>query len=207
MNEPQNVLLIDDHPMVNSGIKTILEETGRFRVTGQANTLEGAKLFITNRRDAFPFLIILDIILGEDNGLDFLPFLNEYCNDNEINKPPVLICSVLEEPYRIQSALDMGAAGFISKVSSETELLQAIDSILRGEIYISGEHSVKVAKSHGYYSKFTKREMQIINLIKRNKTNKQIAIELRLSIRTIENHISNIYYKTGTKDRQEIMVF
>ena len=205
MTEPQNVLLIDDHPMTNSGIKTILEETGRFKVTGQANTLEGAKLFISKRHEDFPFLIILDIILGEDNGLDFLPFLNKYCNDNEINKPPVLICSVLEEPYRIQSALDMGAAGFISKVSSETELLQAIDSILSGEVYISGEHSVKVVKSHGYYSKFTKREMQIINLIKRNKTNKQIAGELRLSIRTIENHISNIYYKTGTKDRQEIM--
>jgi len=199
-----NVLLIDDHPMVNSGITNILEETGRFKVMAQANTLDEAIQFIESGKYPIPSLIILDIMLGEENGLDFLPFLKNYCKNNEIKKPPVLICSVLEEPFRIQSALDMGAAGYISKVGSKSELLQAIETVLYGETYISGEHSAKVVKSHGYYSKFSKREMEIINLIKKNKTNKQIAGELFLSIRTIENHISNIYYKTGTKNRQDI---
>ncbi|MCL2210139.1 MAG: response regulator transcription factor [Treponema sp.] len=199
-----NALLIDDHPMVNSGIAGILEETGRFKVTGQTNTLKEAKQFIETNKNAFPSLIILDIMLNEENGLDFLPFLENFCKSNEIKKPYVLVCFVLDEPFRIQSALEMGAAGFISKVSSKTELLLAIDTVLRGETYISGEHSDKVAKSYGLYSKFTRREREILNLIKSNKSNKQIASELFLNIRTIENHISNIYYKTGTKNRQDL---
>ena len=217
-----NVLLIDDHPMVNSGIAGILEETGRFKVTGQANTLKEAIQFIEAKQseerqsikakqstevniNTFPSLIILDIMLGEENGLDFLPFLKKFCKSNEIKKPPVLVCSVLDEPFRIQSALEMGATGYISKAGSKTELLEAINTVLRGETYISGEHSAKVVKSYGLYSKFTKREMEILNLVKKNKSNKQIADELSLSIRTIENHISNIYYKAGTKDRQGLL--
>ena len=144
-------------------------------------------------------------MLNEENGLDFLPFLENFCKSNEIKNPYVLVCSVLDESFRIQSALDMGASGYISKTGSKNELLQAIYTVIRGEIYISGEHSSKVAKSYGLYSRFTKREREILNLIKNNKSNKQIAGELFLSIRTIENHISNIYYKTGIKDKQGLM--
>jgi NarL family two-component system response regulator LiaR len=200
-----NVLLIDDHPMVNSGIAGILEETGRFKVTGQTNTLEEAKQFIEANKSAFPSLIILDIMLGEENGLDILPFLKDFCKYKEINYPNVLVCSVLDEPFRIQAAFEKGAAGYISKVGSKTELLEAIDTVLRGETYISGEHSAKVAKSYSLYSKFTKRETEILNLIKNNKTNKQIAEELCLNIRTIENHVSNIYYKAGIKNRRDLL--
>ncbi|MDR0503535.1 MAG: hypothetical protein LBH16_09490, partial [Treponema sp.] len=107
-----NVLLVDDHPMVNSGLAFCLEETGRFTVTGQANSLAEAKNF---------------------------------------------------------TALKMGALGYISKSGNKTELLNAIEAVLRGEIYISGEHSEKVMKSYGIYSKFTKREMEILNLIKINR--------------------------------------
>ena len=200
-----NVLLVDDHPMVNSGITAILEETGRFKVTGQAVTLENAKQFIKTEKDAFPSLIILDIMMGDENGLDFLPFINNFCKKNKIKKPAVLVCSVIKEPFRIQSALNMGATGYISKDGSKTELLNAIDTILRGETYISGEHSAKVMKSYGLYSVFTKRETEILNLIKNKKSNIKIAEELGLSIRTVENHISNIHYKSGLKDRFELM--
>jgi len=200
-----NVLLIDDHPLVNSGIKAILKETGRFNEVNEALTLTEAKQFIEANIDNIPSLIILDILLGEDNGLDFLPFLDKFCKSRKIKKPIVIVCSVLNEPFRIQSALEMGAKGYLSKSGGDTELLQAIDTVLRGEVYISGEHSAKVAQNYGIYSRFTKREIQILNLIKNSKSNKQISNELGLSIRTIENHISNIYYKTGTKSKEELM--
>jgi len=200
-----NVLLVDDHPMVNSGLAFCLEETGRFRIMGQANSLAQAVSFIEKDKKNIPSLVILDILLGEENGLDFLLFLDKFCRENKKPKPYVLVCSVLEEPFRIQTALKMGASGYISKSGNKTELLNAIDAVLRGDIYISGEHSEKVMKSYGIYSKFTKREMEILNLIKLNKSNKQIASALSLSIRTIENHISNIYFKTGTENRQELI--
>ena len=208
-----NVMLIDDHPMVNSGLASILEETGRFTVIRQVNSLFAAKKFIeenavqknNSSEFNFPFLIILDILLGEENGLDFLPFIKNFCQSNRIPPPYVLVCSVLEEPFRIQTALKKGASGFISKAGNKNELLEAIDSVLRGETYISGIHSDKVMKSNGLYAKFTKREMEIFTLIKEKKSNKQIADELKINLRTVENRISNIYFKTGTANREELL--
>jgi NarL family two-component system response regulator LiaR len=200
-----NVLLIDDHPMVSSGLASILEETGRFKVTGQVNSLAQAKNFFNGRKKTLPSLVILDILLGEENGLDFLPFLESYCIDKKIQKPPVLVCSVMEEPFRIQSALKMGALGYIPKTSDKTELLEAIDSVLRKEVFIPSEYSSKINKTFGLYAKFTKREMEIYSLIKEKKSNKQIAEELGLNFRTVENHVSNIYFKTGASSREELI--
>jgi len=63
----------------------------------------------------------------------------------------VLVCSVLEDPFRIQTALKFGASGYISKTGSKAELLKAIDTVLRGEVYITSEHAVKLSKSLGAY--------------------------------------------------------
>jgi NarL family two-component system response regulator LiaR len=198
-----DVLLIDDHPITNNGMVSCLEETGSFAVTGQANNLGEAMRFIENSL-SLPSLIILDIMLGEENGLDFLPFLKSFCQGRNVPMPPVLVCSVLEDPFRIQTALKQGACGYIPKTKSKTELLTAIDTVLRGEVYITGEHAVKLSKTLGTYGQFTKREIEVLNLIKQSKTNREIAKILYISIRTVENHISNIYFKTGCGNRQEL---
>ena len=192
--------------MTNRGIATFLEESGRFTGSAQVNSLAEAKKHIeeTAGLEAFPSFIILDIKLGEDNGLDFLPFLEKFCRKNKLPKPPVLVCSFLEEPFRIETAIKLGAQGYISKADNETILLDAIITILRGEIYLSDKHSDKMVKSIGVYGKLTKREQRIFELIKENKTNRQIASELCLSIHTIENHVSNIYFKTRTVNRAEL---
>ena len=200
-----NILLIDDHPMVSSGLTSILEETGRFKIAGQANSLSQAKSFIENNKSALPSLIILDILLGDENGLDFLSFLDDFCAQSNVHKPLVLVCSVMEEPFRIQSALKMGASGYIPKTGGKKELLEAIDAVQRGEIYIPSKQSDKINKSYGLYAKFTKRETEVFSLIKEKKSNKEIAEELGLNFRTVENHVSNIYFKTGTANREELI--
>jgi len=202
-----NVLLIDDHPMVNSGLAAILEETGRFKVTGQAVSLDEAKQLTKTAvtENSFPSVVVLDITLGDENGLDYIPYLDKFCAEKKLQKPKVLICSVLEEPLRIQSALKMGASGYIPKTGGKIEILEAIDTVLCGEIYLSGKHSEKLKKSFGFYSKFTKRELEIFTLINEKKTNKEIADVLGLNFRTVENHVSNIYFKTGTANRNELL--
>jgi NarL family two-component system response regulator LiaR len=197
------VLLIDDHPLTNNGLASCLEETGRFFVSGQANTLSEAKRFIEEAKN-LPSLIMLDILLGEENGLDFLPFLKSFCRGRRVPMPPVLVCSVLEDPFRIQSALKLGASGYIPKTETKAVLLKAIDTVLQGEVYISNEHAVKLSKSLGTYEQFTKRELEVLNLIKQNKSNQEIAKALYINIRTVENHISNIYFKTGCCNRLEL---
>ena len=197
------VLLIDDHPLTNNGLASCLEETGRFIVSGQVNSLSEAKRFIEESIN-LPSLIVLDILLGEENGLDFLPFLKGFCRGRRVSIPPVLVCSVLEDPFRIQAALKSGASGYIPKTGTKAELLKAIDTVLQGEVYISGEHALKLSKSLGAYEQFTKREMEVLNLIKQNKSNQEIAKALYINIRTVENHISNIYFKTGCGSRLEL---
>ena len=207
MNKEVNmlrVLLIDDHPLINYGLASCLEESGRFLVAGQVNSLNEAKRFVEESGTILS-LVILDIMLGEENGLDFLPFLENFCRTEKLPKPPVLVCSVLEDPFRIQTALKMGAAGYVPKTGGKDELLSAIEIVLRGEVYIRGEHNVRLNESSGLYAQFTKREFDVLNLLKQNKTNQQIAKALEISIRTVENHISNIYFKTGAANRQELL--
>jgi NarL family two-component system response regulator LiaR len=198
------VLLVDDHPFVNAGLASCLEETGRFSVTGQVNSLAEAKRFIEESKNP-PSLVILDILLGEENGLDFLPFLDDYCRKKKKQKPPVLVCSVLEDPFRIQTALKTGASGYIPKTGNKADLLDAIDTVLRGEVYKTGEHTAKLNGFSGIYARLTRRELEVLNLVKQNKTNRQIAEIMSISIRTVENHISNIYFKTETESRLELM--
>ena len=199
-----DVMLIDDHPMLNYGLASCLEETGRFNVSGQAKSLNDARHHLENS-ETLPSLIILDIMLGEENGLEFLPYLETYCKKRKIKKPQVLICSVLEDPFRIRTALKIGACGYVSKTSSKNELLKAIDTVLGGTVFVSEKHHLILEESSNLYSQFTKRELEILNLIKQNKSNQEISALLKISLRTVENHISNIYFKTGIEKRQDLL--
>jgi len=197
------VLLIDDHPMLNAGIVSILESTGLFTVCGQAENLSQAKSII-EKSELLPSLIILDLLLGEDNGLDFLPMLKQYCENKKIVMPPVLVCSAIYDLFKIKTALKMGAAGFLSKTGGKAELLKAIDTILCGKVYISDEMNIKLNENQHLYGKFTKQEIKVIDLLKAKNSNKQIAQALSINLRTVENYISKIYFKTGFSTKEEI---
>ena len=198
------IMLIDDHPLLNAGLVSILEGTGIFTVCAQAESLAEA-MNIIEKSKTLPSLIILDLLLGEDNGLDFLPMLDKYCRIKKISKPPVLVCSALGDSFKIQTAMKLGAAGFLSKTSGKAELLTAIDSLLCGKMYISDEINLKLNESSQIYSKFSKREIEAINLLKQNNSNKQIADTMGISLRTVENYISKIYFKTGFSTREEVI--
>ena len=197
------IMLIDDHPLLNAGIVSILEATGLFTVCAQAESLAQA-MSIIEKSETLPQLIILDLLLGEDNGLDFFPMLENHCRNKNIPKPPVLVCSAIGDSFKIQTALKLGAAGFLSKTGGRAELLKAIDTILGGKVYISNELNIRLKENSGMYAKFSKREIDVINLLKQNKTNKQIAEALGINVRTVENYISKIYFKTGFESREEV---
>ena len=198
------VMLIDDHPMLNYGLASCLEETGRFSVGAQATSLIEARRFI-EETETLPSLVILDILLGEENGLDFIPFLKNFCREKQALMPPVLVCSVLEDPFRIRSAISLGASGYVPKTGTKAELLFAIDSVLSGKVFVSDGYNIMLEEISNTHARFTKRENDVLNLIMQNKTNQQIAQMLGISVRTVENHISNIYFKTGAENRVELM--
>jgi NarL family two-component system response regulator LiaR len=195
-------LLVDDHTMTNLGIASCLAETCRFDTVEKAVCLSEAQRLISESQ-ALPDLIVLDISLGRENGLDLFPFLKKHCKKQKAKMPKVLICSMYEDLFHVQSALSLGAKGYISKAGTKSEMLHAVQSVMWGETYVS--EGLLPQKLQDGYSRFTKRERELLHLIKQHKTNQEIAGELGISLRTVENHISNIYCKTGMSTREELL--
>jgi NarL family two-component system response regulator LiaR len=198
-----SIILVEDHPLTRRGLASCLADTGRFDIAGEAESKEEARKLIEGM-DRLPELIILDISLGEENGLDIVGYLKKYCELRKLTMPTVLVCSVFEDPFRIRSAMHLGAAGYVPKAASEDEFLRAIDTVLRGEKYIDPKLEIKINEAPDVYAKFTRREREILALVKQNYDNQRIASTLSLGLHTVENHISHIYYKTGFTKREEL---
>jgi NarL family two-component system response regulator LiaR len=191
----QTILLVDDHVMIRRGLAALLAATGRFFIAGEAASLAEARGLLESTE---PDLVILDIELGDDNGLDLISAVQG-------KKPAVLVYSVFEDPFRIQSALHLGARGYVSKSAGETELLAAIDTVLAGNIRLDPRLELKIAGVPDIYARFTRREREILELVQKRYDNIQIAKTLALDKRTVENYLSRIYDKTGAASRTDLI--
>jgi NarL family two-component system response regulator LiaR len=198
------VLIVDDHPMMRRGFGDCLIDTGRFLIAGEAESLEAGRAMLEHLK-APPDLIILDIGLGDENGLDFIKIAKDLYAARNMAAPPVLIYSVFEDPFRVQAAMQLGARGYVSKSAGEPELLRAIDRALAGERHIDEKLEVTAQKTEGLYDLFTRREREILMLVKQHYDNRRIAALCGITSRTVENHLSHIYYKTGLKKREQLL--
>jgi len=203
------VLLVDDHDLMNTGVAALLAGTGYYTVAGQVQSLAEAKRFVEEAAEGtarkMPSLVLLDIQLGKENGLDFIPFLKNLCRSRRLKMPPVLVCSILEDHFLMRLALEMGATGFVPKSSGSEELLRAINAACLGKFYVPDAHSGKMVEITNVYELFTRREKEALVLLRQGKSNQQIAESIGRSKRTVENIISNIYLKTGIGSREGLM--
>ena len=158
------VVIIDDHPMMRRGLWDCLIDTGRFFIAGEAESLEAGRILMENIKLP-PDLVVLDIGLGEENGLDFIGVLKNVCAARNMAVPPVLIYSVFEDPFRVQAAVEMGIRGYVSKSAGEAELIRAIDRVLSGERFLEGKFET-MPQSEGDYGLFTRREREILMMVK-----------------------------------------
>jgi NarL family two-component system response regulator LiaR len=197
-----DIFLIDDHPLAINGIGSWLGNTGRFAVAGTAGTLAEAHSAL-EKLDPLPQVVILDVSLGAEDGLEFIPALKEICAKKPAAVlPRILVCSMYEDPFLVKRALSEGANAYVAKSADASEIITAIDAILSGKTYVNEKYKIKEPKSA--WSALTLRENEIVSLIKRSMSNRQIAKQMGLSIRTVENHLSHIYVKTGASSRSEL---
>jgi NarL family two-component system response regulator LiaR len=195
------IVLIDDHPLAINGIGAWLNGTGRFIVLGAAKTLAEAAALM-EQLENLPQIIILDISLGSEDGLDFIPMLKEICEKRNAVMPCILVCSMYEDPFLVQRAIDSGVRSYVPKSAEPGEILTAIDTLLEGGVYINPKYQI-IMTNHKW-SILTRRENEIVAFIKQNMNNKQIAKRLHINVRTVENHLSHIYVKTGIASREEL---
>jgi NarL family two-component system response regulator LiaR len=209
MDRTLRILLVEDHPLTRCGLALCLRDR-HYRIIGEAGSLDEARRIVQSL--PLPDLVVLDLMLGEENGLDFLPYLREFCKDRALTPPAVLVCSVFEDPFRIRTAMELGASAYISKSACEADFLEAVEKLSfgnrnmpKGEFLVNPRLLPKITEGPDIYARFTGREKQILGMVKRNYTNQRIAGEIDISLRTVENHISHIYLKSGCRTRQQLM--
>ena len=196
-----SIALIDDHPLAVNGIGAWLIGTGRFTIAGTAGTLAEAEKLM-NLLEALPQIVILDISLGEEDGLELIPSLRDIYEKRNVPLPGILVCSMYEDPFLIKQAIDSGVKAYVPKSADSSEILKAIDALLEGNTYINPKYKITAPKQP--WTILTRRENEIVSLLKRNFSTKQIAKRLFISIRTVENHLANIYEKTGFGSKDDL---
>jgi NarL family two-component system response regulator LiaR len=196
-----SIFLIDDHPIVSNGIGVWLAATGRFSIAGTAENLSQAGTLLAHL-DMLPHVVILDVRLEKESGLDFISEIKKISGKRKEPVPRILICSVFEDPLLIQQAIELGADGYIPKSSGTGEILAAIDAILAGNTYDNPKY--RIGEQHHAFASLTPREKEIIVLRKQSLTNEEIAERQEISVRTVENHLAHIYSKTGVNSWDEL---
>ena len=200
------VMITDDHVLMREGIKHLLEFDGSIEVIEEAN--DGLEC-LEKLEKVRPDILLLDINMPNMNGIEVLEELKR-------KKDPVkvLMLTVHSEVEYLVKAVDIGANGYILKDSGSTELKQAICTIMEDDSYIQpslipslNSRLVNRDIDKEKLESLTRRELEILTQIAGGMFNKEIAINLDISERTVKNHISNIFKKIDVSDRTQAAVF
>ena len=200
------VMIADDHNLMREGIKQLLELDGSIEVIAEAG--DGIEC-LEKLKQHNPDVLLLDINMPEKNGLEVLKVLRE--NKMDIK---VLMLTLHNEVEYLIKAVDQGVDGYIMKDSESAELKRAIYKVNSGKTYIQPslipELNFRLANRDLEKDKIkflTKRELEVLIQVANGMSNKEIALNLNISERTVKNHISNIFKKIDVSDRTQEAVF
>ena len=199
MSEKPGIVIIEDHPVMAEGLAASLEKSGRWRVTGKASTLSEARKLLSA---SLPDILLLDIQLKDGCSLELIPWLNQ--QNPQTKLPALVVYSAFDDYARVTAALGLGVNAYVCKHRNEEELEAILQKVLNGGRYIDEETQGKLETVSGFLSHLTKREAEILNLVKEGLSNSQIAARLNIKQRTVENILSCVYDKTGIRSRLKL---
>lgn len=197
MPDKLKVLLVEDHTIVREGLRRVLEEQG-LEVAGEA--ADGREAVIIAGGIA-PDIVIMDITMPSLGGIETTRRIRKACPGIK-----VIMLTIHDEETFVYKSFDAGADGYMVKENAVEDLLDAIDTVMRGEVYLSPNFSPKVLEAYRKlsksgrkkvddFSRLTNREREILQLIAEGHTSKEIAVMLFISVKTVENHRANIMKK------------
>ena len=204
------VLIVDDHLIVREGLRMLIDSQPAMTVVGMASNKKEA---FNQLSESSPDLILLDLDLGGEDGLAFLPELREHSK-----KARVLILTALTDTDLHRKAVKLGAMGVVVKESPADVLIKAIKKVHAGEIWLDrsamgsllremAQQDLEPDSAARRIEKLTARERQVIVLISEGFKNKQIAERLFISETTVTHHLSSIFSKLGVSDRLELVIY
>ena len=199
------VLIADDHAIVRTGLRALINSEHTMELVGEATGgYEAIELVERTHPDA----LVLDLSMPDLDGIAVTKKINPQYPDLRI-----LILTLHEDDALLKAALKAGAAGYILKRAAEAELISAIHVILRGDLYVDpsmlrallSNDAVPAAAQVKSTEALTPREIDVLKLIVQGYTNRQIGEELNISIRTVESHRGNLSEKLGRRSRVELV--
>lgn len=204
--EKIRVMITDDHSLIREGLKQLLEFDGSIEIVGEASN--GTE-FLEKLNECNPEVLLLDINMPEKNGIEVLKQMKE-----ENSPVKVLILTVHTEMDYLMKAVDIGVDGYILKDSESSELKKAIKAVKDGENYIQpslipslNNYLLNRDSDNDKLTLLTNRELEVLVQVANGMFNKEIALNLNISERTVKNHISNIFKKIDVSDRTQAAVF
>jgi two-component system nitrate/nitrite response regulator NarL len=209
MNEKIRVLLVDDHALFRSGVKTLLQRHDEFEVVDEAaDGLEGIK----RARSLKPDVVLLDLNMPGVGGLEAVKVINE-----EIPGARVLMLTVSEDAQDLMEALRAGACGYLLKNVEMDALLDAIRRAAQGDSVVSPQMTAKlisgvreqpkVSSLLVERDKFSPRERDILVCLAQGESNKEIARALDLAESTVKIHVQNIFKKLNMSSRVQVALY
>lgn len=199
------IVIVDDHPVVRKGLKTILEENG-YNVCGEAEEGNTAVKVVA---DTEPDLAIVDIELkGSVNGIELISALK-----TRFSRLPILVMSMDDGTLYAERSIQAGAKGYVTKAEASDNIISAIETVMSGKLFLSRSISEKIAGKHILgsvdesevnVSLLSPKEFEIFSLLGRGYKRNEISKQLNMNINTIESHRRNIRDKLNLKDSSEI---
>ncbi len=201
--------LVDDHSITRKGIKTLLETDNQFKVVIEAQNGKEV-LQQLKKSTTLPEVLILDLSMPDMDGFETINQLS-----TSYPSIKILIFSFYEAEDAILHAINKGASGFLFKTADPDKLLHAVQDVVKYGFYINDQIKknyslIKNTKTgKGFYGKqkLTEKEIQFIRLASSNLTYKEIAVEMNIQLKTIENHRDNIFQKLGINNRAALTLY
>ncbi len=201
------IVLADDHAVLRSGLRMLIESQDDMAVVGEAS--DGSEALEQTRR-TLPDVLVLDLTMPGKGGLEMIATIRDSCPTTGI-----LVLTMHDDPAYFRSALASGARGYVVKRTAGTELINAIRSVSAGRTFVDSTTAQALAADVAYTARHGRpsqpkqllsgREREVLQLLARGFTNQESAELMRVSVKTVETYRSRLYEKLGARSRAELV--
>jgi len=197
--ETIRIVLADEHAVVRSGLRLLLDREDDFEVVAEASDVESAGRYV---RGHHPGVLVLDLNMPGGSSLEAIPVIR-----GESPNTQIVVLTMQQEPVFAREALGAGALGYVLKETADEELVDAVRRAAAGESYLNPRLGARIASEPppGPPDDLSEREVDVLRLIALGHTNAEIAERLFLSVRTIETHRSHVQQKLRLSTRAELV--
>ena len=197
------VVVVDDHAVVRSGLRLLLEAEADMEVVGEAGTTREAVFEVRAQK---PDVILLDVVMPGESGIEATPKLLHEAPDAK-----VLVLSMQDDPRYVREAFAAGASGYVLKEAADVEVVSAVREIANGGRYVHPELGARLVAAEAAAERradedpLSEREREVLRLLALGYTNQEIAKQLYISVRTAETHRAHIMQKLHLSSRADLV--